>query len=67
MSAKPILRSKTLWFNIAALLIFVFVSVATPFGYDGSMNEDFNDLAQALVLIINIALRFATKQAVFIR
>ena len=67
MDAKPVLRSKTLWFNIAALLIFVFVSVATPFGYDGSMNEDFENLAQALVLIINIALRFLTKQPVFLR
>ena len=60
MNAKNWYKSKTLWFNGLALVVLV----AASFGYTGEISPDFAAVAPAIVLLINLILRFVTKQPI---
>ena len=67
MESKKWFLSKTLWFNVLAVSLYVAVAVAGPFGYEGSIPEDVKGYVDvfvpAVVALINLGLRFfATKQ-----
>jgi len=58
---KPIYRSKTFWFNVLALI----VTVAGAFGFsDFQLTPDYQQLAVGIIAIINLGLRFVTKQGI---
>lgn len=64
MEPKPFWQSKTVWFNILALLVLI----ANAFGFvDFIPTEDVTELAGASIVIINLALRFITNQGVSFR
>ena len=52
--------SKTLWFNVLALVAVV----AASFGYTGELPAEWAVFAPAIVALINLCLRFVTKQPV---
>jgi len=61
MDAKSIFLSKTFWFNLLALLVIV----ANVFGFaEFSRDPIVDQYALVIVTIVNIVLRFATKQPV---
>ena len=60
MTIKSWYLSKTLWFNILALLVMV----ASSFGYTGELPADWAVFAPMLVVVINLILRFFTKQPI---
>ena len=60
METKSWYLSKTLWFNGLALVVLV----AASFGYTGEISPDFAAVAPAIVLLINLILRFVTKQPI---
>jgi hypothetical protein len=61
---KPFWQSKTFWFNVLALV----VAVAGAFGFAGFRpSADTEQLAYVLVVLINLVLRFVTKQPVGLR
>ncbi len=53
-------ESKTLWFNILALV----VAIAAAFGYTGELPPEWSIFVPAIVAIINIALRIVTHQPI---
>jgi len=61
MDGKPIWRSKTFWFNVIALVVFV----ATRFGYADFTPDP--DLMAAAAAILNIVLRLVTREPVRLR
>ena len=63
MAGKPFWRSKTFWFNVLAFV----VAVAAAFGYTGELPADWQALVPAAVAIINIILRFITREPVRLR
>ena len=56
-------RSKTFWFNVLALICII----ASRFGYTGELREDWQLWASLIVAIINLILRFVTKQPITIK
>lgn len=50
--------SKTLWFNVLAFI----VALASAFGYTGELATDWMVFVPAIAAIINIVLRFLTKE-----
>lgn len=58
---KSFLRSKTVWFNALAVVIFV----ANMFGFaEFQMDERLGELLPLLVMVGNVALRFKTSQPI---
>ncbi len=61
---KPFYKSKTFWFNTLALLTII----ASQFGF-GEFKPDawVNEVGVTIVLIINLILRFNTKEGITIK
>ncbi len=58
---KPWYTSKTLWFNLLAMII----AIADSFGFGGfSADPSVLALAGGMVALVNIILRLATSQGV---
>lgn len=61
MDQKPFYTSKTLWFNVLAVVVFL----AGSLGYaDFAPSADVMAIAAA---VLNLVLRFATRQPVAVR
>jgi hypothetical protein len=60
MEAKEFYKSKTFWVNLIAFAI----ALLSAFGLVGEMDEGLEPFVVPVVALINIALRFVTKQAV---
>lgn len=64
MESKPFYLSKTFWFNVVAVLILVL----NQFGYVGELDPEWHGYVDvfvpAFVALVNIVLRFITKQPV---
>ena len=61
METKSILLSKTFWFNLLALVVLV----ANAFGFaDFQHDPELGTYAIIIVTVVNLALRFFTKQPV---
>jgi uncharacterized membrane protein len=60
MTSKKWWTSKTLWFNFLAFV----VAVATGFGYTGELPEDWAVFVPAVIAVINLILRWVTKQPI---
>lgn len=59
--SKSIFKSKTLWFNVLAVIVLT----ASQFGYgDFKPSEDFLAIAGVIVPIVNVLLRKITNQPV---
>lgn len=56
-------KSKTFWFNVLALICII----ASRFGYTGELPEDWQLWPSLIIAIINLILRFTTKQPISIR
>ena len=58
---KPFYKSKTFWFNV----LFLVVSIAEAFGYaDFVPGGDVQNLAVGLIAVVNILLRFVTREPI---
>jgi anti-sigma-K factor RskA len=57
---KAIWKSKTFWFNVLAFV----AAVAGLFGYTGELPADLGQFVLPAVFLINLALRYFTKQPV---
>lgn len=58
---KPFYESKTLWFNVLALIVIV----ATAFGFaDFEASGDIVELGSVIVAVVNIVLRFVTNKGI---
>lgn len=61
MNAKSILKSKTFYFNVLAVIILV----ANSFGFsDFSLDPE---VAAGIIAVVNLLLRLVTKTAVYVR
>ena len=61
---KQFWKSKTFWFNALALV----VAVAGAVGYSEFVpGEDAKDISMAVVLVVNLILRFMTKEPIALR
>ena len=61
--SKPFYKSKTFWFNALA-----FVSaVAASYGFTGELAPELQPFVVPAVTLINVVLRFVTKQGVTLR
>jgi len=60
MEAKKWYLSKTLWFNLLALV----VAVAGAYGYTGELPTAWQAFVPAIVAGVNILLRIVTRQAI---
>jgi len=60
MDGKPWYSSKTVWFNVLALV----VAVAATFGYSGELPAHWAQLVPAIVAGVNLLLRWITKQPI---
>lgn len=61
---KWFLQSKTFWFNVLALVLYV----AGAFGFAGfTPDPKLAEYGAVLVTIINVILRFATSQTISLR
>ena len=58
--SKPFYKSKMFWFNILAFI----VAVAAQFGYEAELPADFEAFVLPVVFLINLALRFVTKEPI---
>lgn len=64
MDAKNVLRSKTFWFNLLALLVLV----ANAFGFaDFQHDAAVDQIGLVIVTVVNIIIRFFTKQPVKVK
>jgi len=62
--AKPFWRSKTFWFNVLALLL----TVANAFGFTGFQPDpQVQDIATVIIILVNLLLRFVTRQPVSVK
>jgi uncharacterized membrane protein len=65
--SKSIFKSKVFWFNLLALVVLF----ASQFGYTGVVSPDIQGYVEvfmpAILLVVNIALRFVTKQPVYLK
>jgi hypothetical protein len=60
MESKKFYQSKTFWFNVIALVVMVLGA----FGYKGEVPEEWAALVPAILAIVNLVLRFITKQPI---
>lgn len=61
---KEFWKSKTFWFNVLALL----VTVGTSLGFkDFQPSQEVGEIALVVVTIINVVLRFMTKEQLVAR
>ena len=60
MDSKKFYQSKTFWFNVIALIVMVLGA----FGYEGEIPEEWAALVPAILAIVNLILRFVTKQPI---
>jgi len=60
---KPIWLSKTIYFNVLAFI----VAIAVVFGYQGELPPEWEKWVTVVIAIVNLALRFWTKQPVKIK
>mgnify|MGYP001079357484 CR=1 FL=1 len=60
MQSKSWWASKTLWFNLFALL----AAIATAFGYTGELPAEWAVFVPAIVAVINMVLRLIVKQEI---
>ena len=58
--SKKFYESKVFWFNALALV----AAVAAGFGYTGEVPANLAPFVLPVILLINIALRFVTKQGI---
>ena len=64
MVGKEFWKSKTLYFNILALVVFI----AEAYGYvDFMPDENVVEYAAAVITVINVILRFVTKEPLKIK
>ena len=63
MQTKSIFSSKTFWFNALAFV----GAVAGAFGFTGELAPDLQPFVVPAVTLINIVLRYLTKQPVALR
>ena len=64
MVGKEFWKSKTFWFNVLALVVIV----TEAFGYvDFVPSEDTAEYAAAVITVINVILRFVTKEPLKIK
>jgi hypothetical protein len=54
---KSIFKSRTLWFNVLALIVMV----ASNFGFEMKPTQEVNEIAGIIIALINFGLRFFTK------
>ncbi len=57
---KKFYESKTFWFNALAFI----VAVAAQFGYEANLSSDVQAFVLPVVFLINLVLRFVTKEPV---
>ena len=60
MQSKSWYLSKTLWFNILALI----VAIASAFGYTGELPPEWMLFVPAVIAVINMILRLVTKMEI---
>ena len=61
---KEFWKSKTFWFNA----LFLVLTVAGVFGYgEFAPDQDAKDIAMAVTLVVNLILRFVTKEPITVR
>ena len=60
MTAKKWYESKTLWFNVMAVIVLV----AGVFGYTGELSGDWAEAGGIILAVVNLVLRIVTKQPV---
>jgi hypothetical protein len=60
MEAKKWYLSKTFWFNVVAVVVMILGA----FGYTGEVPEEWAAIVPAIVAIVNLVLRFITKQPI---
>lgn len=61
MDGKPVWASRTIWFNVLALVILV----ASSFGFvEFKADPWVQGVAPAVVLVVNLVLRFLTERPV---
>ena len=58
--AKKWYASKTLWFNLLALV----VAVLANYGYESALPTDWELFVPAIVLVVNFGLRLLTKDPI---
>ena len=68
MLGKKFYASKTFWFNVVAAGVFVAPMLLGPFGYTGNVapeiQEYINIFVPAAVALVNVILRFVTKEPI---
>ncbi len=58
---KWVLKSKTFWFNVLALVVLV----ANALGYaDFQANPQLMEIGSTIIVLVNLVLRFATTQPI---
>ena len=60
MQSKQWYMSKTLWFNLFALI----AAIASAFGYTGELPQNWAVFVPAIVAVINMVLRLIVKQEI---
>ena len=60
MQSKQWYASKTLWFNILALV----VALAAAFGYTGELPAEWAVFVPGIIALINMVLRLITKEKI---
>lgn len=65
MESKPWYKSKTLWFNLAFLVLTLILVVARFFGYgDFEPGVEWQEIVAVVGSVINLILRYATKKPI---
>lgn len=67
MNSKWFPRSKTIVFNVLAFAVAVGGPVAAGAGYTGEVPENLEVYVVPAIALVNLVLRFITKQAVTLR
>lgn len=67
MDSKRFYLSKTVGFNVAAFLVAIAGPVARNAGYTGEVPENLEVYVVPAIALVNVILRFVTKQAISLR
>ena len=58
-------KSKTLWFNIVALVLAVALPVLSQYGYTGELPPEWGIFVPPLIAVVNMIIRyFKTKEPI---